>query len=156
MFLYFAEATILSLCCKDKYFFLVLQRQLIFIGGNCFLSDPRSIISYPCHKQAHSLPHCCIVDLMDVSLACEDSNSKLVKVVTVADIDAGKRVDDSLVELNPWVRCHFDNILSYNHCGIVDSIRTLFFTGFEYLTAVDDDHEESESVGLLGYQGLLV
>ena len=111
MFLYFAEATILSLCCKDKYFFLVLQRQLIFIGGNCFLSDPRSIISYPCHKQAHSLPHCCIVDLMDVSLACEDSNSKLVKVVTVAVVDAEKCVDDSLVQIWKLKLGHGDKFL---------------------------------------------
>ena len=50
-------------------------------------------------------------------MACEDSNSKLVKVVTVAYVDAEKRVDNSMVELNPWVCCVFGNILSYNHCG---------------------------------------
>ena len=49
MFLYFAEATILSLCCKDKHFSRVLQRQLIFIRSNCFLTDPSSINGYPCH-----------------------------------------------------------------------------------------------------------
>jgi len=32
-----------------------------------------------------------------VTLACEDANSKLVDVVTVADVDAKKPVDDSLV-----------------------------------------------------------
>ena len=32
-------------------------------------------------------------------LACEDGNSKLVKVVAVADVDAEKRVDDSLVQI---------------------------------------------------------
>ena len=32
-------------------------------------------------------------------LACEDGNSKLVEVVTVADVDAEKRVDDSLVQI---------------------------------------------------------
>ena len=31
--------------------------------------------------------------------ACEDTNSKLVDVVTVADVDAEKRVDDSLVQI---------------------------------------------------------
>ena len=43
------------------------------------------------------LIHCCLVDLNDVTLACEDANSKLVEVVTVADVDAEKRVDGSLV-----------------------------------------------------------
>ena len=32
-----------------------------------------------------------------MTLACEDANSQLVEVVTVAD--AGKRVDDSLVQI---------------------------------------------------------
>jgi len=35
--------------------------------------------------------------LVDVILACEDANSKLVEVVIVADVDAEKRADDSLV-----------------------------------------------------------
>ena len=34
-----------------------------------------------------------------MTLACEDVNSKLVEVVTVADVDAEKRVDDSLVQI---------------------------------------------------------
>ena len=33
-----------------------------------------------------------------MTLACEDANSKLVEVVTVADVDAEKCVDDSLVQ----------------------------------------------------------
>ena len=43
----------------------------------------------------HSLTHSCLVNLIDVTLACEDANSKLVvvvniasEVVTVADVDA--------------------------------------------------------------------
>ena len=43
------------------------------------------------------LTNSCLVDLIDMTLACEDANSKLVEVVTVADVDAGKRVDDSLM-----------------------------------------------------------
>ena len=35
----------------------------------------------------HSLTHSCLVNLIDVTLACEDANSKLVKVVTAADVD---------------------------------------------------------------------
>ena len=32
-------------------------------------------------------------------LACEDANSKLVGVVTVADVDAEKHVDDSSMQI---------------------------------------------------------
>ena len=32
-------------------------------------------------------------------MACEDANTKLVEVVTVVDVDAEKRVDDSLVQI---------------------------------------------------------
>ena len=42
---------------------------------------------------------CRLVDLIDVTLACEDANLKLVEVVNVADVDAEKRVDDSLVPI---------------------------------------------------------
>ena len=35
----------------------------------------------------NSLPNSRLVNLIDVTLACEDANSKLVEVVTVADVD---------------------------------------------------------------------
>ena len=35
----------------------------------------------------NSLTDCRSVNLIDVTLACEDANSKLVEVVTVADVD---------------------------------------------------------------------
>ena len=41
----------------------------------------------------------CLVNLIDVTLACEDDNSKLVEVVTVAHVDDEKRVDNSLVQI---------------------------------------------------------
>ena len=41
----------------------------------------------------------CLVNLIDVTLACEDGNSKLIEVVTVVDIDDEKRVDNSLVQI---------------------------------------------------------
>ena len=44
------------------------------------------------------LTHYSLVDLTDLTLACENANSKLVEVVTVADVDAEDRVD-SLVEV---------------------------------------------------------
>ena len=46
-----------------------------------------------------SLTHSRLVNLIDVTLACEDANSKLVEVVTVAHVDNEKRVDNSLVQI---------------------------------------------------------
>ena len=46
-----------------------------------------------------SLTHSCLVDLIDVTMACEDANSKLIDIVTVADVDAKKCVVDSLVQI---------------------------------------------------------
>ena len=40
-----------------------------------------------------SLTHSCLVNLIDVTLACEDAISKLVEVFTVADTDAEEHVD---------------------------------------------------------------
>ena len=36
----------------------------------------------------HSLTHSCLVNLIEVTLVFEDANSKLVELVTVADVDA--------------------------------------------------------------------
>ena len=38
-----------------------------------------------------------LVDLIDVTLVCEDANSKLVGVVTVANVDDEDRVGNSLM-----------------------------------------------------------
>ena len=35
-----------------------------------------------------------------MTLACEDANSKLVEVVTVADVDDEKRFDDSFMQFS--------------------------------------------------------
>ena len=47
----------------------------------------------------HSLTHSCLVNLMHVTLACEDANSKLVEVDTVADVDDEDRVGNSLLQI---------------------------------------------------------
>ena len=64
-----------------------------------FLSDPSPIIGYACHSLTHSLTNSCLVDLIDVTHGCEDANSKLVELITVADVDVEKRVEDSLVKI---------------------------------------------------------
>ena len=46
------------------------------------------------------ISHCrIIVDLTNVTLAFEDGDSKLLDVVSVADVDVEEWVDDSLVEI---------------------------------------------------------
>ena len=47
----------------------------------------------------HSLTLWRLVDLIDLTLACEDANSKLVEVVTVADVDDEDRVGKSLLQI---------------------------------------------------------
>ena len=64
---------------------------MIFIGPE---SD-----HWVCMSVTDSLTHSCLVNLIDVTLACEDGNSKLVEVVTVVDIDDEKPVDNSLVQI---------------------------------------------------------
>ena len=46
-----------------------------------------------------SLPNSRLVNLIDVTLAGDGDNSKLVEVVTVAHVDDEKHVDNSLVQI---------------------------------------------------------
>ena len=41
----------------------------------------------------------CLVDLVDVSLGCEDANSNLLDVITVIDIDDEDHVSKSLLQI---------------------------------------------------------
>ena len=63
------------------------------------LSDPCQTIGYPCHSLTDSLTHSCLVNFIDVTLACEDAYSKLVEVVTVADVSDEDRVGNSLLQI---------------------------------------------------------
>ena len=47
----------------------------------------------------HSLTDCCLLDLIHVTLACEDANSKLVEVFTVADANDEDRVGNRLLQI---------------------------------------------------------
>ena len=51
------------------------------------------------HSLTHSLTHSCFVTLIDVTLAWEDAWSKLVEVVTVADVSDEDRVGNSLLQI---------------------------------------------------------
>ena len=58
-----------------------------------FLSDPSPIIGYACHSLPNSLTDSVTFRiLIDATLTCKDANSKLVEVVTVADVDAEDHV----------------------------------------------------------------
>ena len=46
-----------------------------------------------------------------MTLACEDANSKFVEVVTVDDVDAEERVDNSLVQIWKLKFGHKSNFL---------------------------------------------
>ena len=64
-----------------------------------FLSDPSPIIVYPSHSLTDSLTDSCLLNLIDVTLASEDANSKLVEVVTVADVDNEDHVGTTLLQI---------------------------------------------------------
>ena len=51
------------------------------------------------HSLTNSLTHSCLVNFIDVTLACEDANSKLVEVVAVADVDDENRVGNSSLQI---------------------------------------------------------
>ena len=64
-----------------------------------FLSDPSPIIGNAFHSLTDSLTDSCLVNLIDVTLACEDANSKHVEVVTVVVVDAEDYVGNSLLHM---------------------------------------------------------
>ena len=51
------------------------------------------------HSLTDSFTDSCLVNLIDVTLACEDGNSKLVEVVTVANVDDEDRAGNSLLQI---------------------------------------------------------
>ena len=52
-----------------------------------------------CLSLTDSLTHSCLVNLIGVTLACEDTHSKLVELVTVADISGEDRVGNNLLQI---------------------------------------------------------
>ena len=51
------------------------------------------------HSLTNSLTDCRLINLIDVTLACEDANSKLIEVVTVANVDDEDRVGNTLLQI---------------------------------------------------------
>ena len=73
------------LACKVSMFFELSSHHEASVNIQLLLSD--------------RLPDCCLVNLIDVTLACENAKSKLVKVVTVADVNDEDRVRNSLLQI---------------------------------------------------------
>ena len=61
---------------------------LIIIINYFYRTRVRSLGMLVSNSLTNSLTNCSLVNLIDVALACEDANSKLVEVVTVAHVDA--------------------------------------------------------------------
>ena len=68
---------------------------MFFIGPESDHCLPLSLTNW----LTHWLNDSCLVNLIDVTLACEDTNSKLDGVVTVADVDDEDRVGNSLLHI---------------------------------------------------------
>ena len=51
------------------------------------------------HSLTDSLTNCYLVNLIDVTLMCEDAYSKLFKVVAVADVCDEDRIGNSLLQI---------------------------------------------------------
>ena len=83
-----------------------------------FLSDPSPIIGNACYSLTHSR----LVNLIDVTLACEDAYLKLVEVVTVADTSDEDRVGNSLLQI--WK-------LRFGHKSFVQALSKRFGQDFE-------------------------
>jgi len=68
---------------------------------HCFYrTRVRSLFTHVSNWLTDWLTHSCSVNLIDVTLACEDANSKLFDVVTVADVDDEDRVGNSLLQIS--------------------------------------------------------
>ena len=75
----------------DYFHSLAISKLTFFIGPESDHCLPLSL--------TNSLTDSCLVNLIDVTLACEDANSKLVEVVTVANVDSEDHVGNSLLQI---------------------------------------------------------
>ena len=81
-----------------------------------------------CLSLTHSLTHCSLKNLIDVTLACEHAYSKLVEVVTVADVDVG----NSLLQIWKLIFGHKAKILfRLSAQGLIRSLKLKFKRDFE-------------------------
>ena len=84
------------------------------------------------HSLTHSLTQPHLVSLIDVTLACEDAYSKLLEVVTVADVSDEDRAGNSLLQI--W-KLRFGQkaklLFRLSAQGLVRSLKLKFRRDFE-------------------------
>ena len=71
----------------------------VFLNLSFYRTPVPSLALLVTHSLTDSLTHSRLVNLFDVTLRCEDANSKLVEVVTVADVSGEDRVGNSLLQI---------------------------------------------------------
>ena len=81
------EGGLLPVSCFD-----LVQMVIVLVGSESNYWLPLSLTDSVRHSDSR------LVDLIDVTLACEDADSKLFDVVTVADVDDEDHVGDSLLQ----------------------------------------------------------
>ena len=72
---------------------------MFFPSKSFYRTRARSLAGLVTNSLTHSLSNSCSVDLIDVTLECEEANSKLVDVVTVVDVDDEDNVSNSLLQI---------------------------------------------------------
>ena len=82
------EGGLLPVSCFD-----LVQMVIVLVGSESDYWLPLSLTDSVRHSDSR------LVDLIDVTLACEDADSKLFDVVTVADVDDEDHVGKSLFKL---------------------------------------------------------
>ena len=84
------------------------------------------------HSLTNSLTNSCLVNLIDITLACEDAYSKLVEVVNVADISDEECVGNSLLQIWKLRFGHKAKLLfRLSAQGLVRSLKLKFRRDFE-------------------------
>ena len=93
------ESSLMSKVFRTNRFIATIEKddknilETFFIGPESDHWQPLSVT----HSLTNSLTHSRLVHLIDMTLACEDANSKLVEVVTIANVDHKDRVGNSLL-----------------------------------------------------------
>ena len=102
-FVYCIPYVVYFVSCISYFVLCILNFVVCVLYFVVLLSDPSPIIGNACQwltdSLTHWLTHSCLVNLIDVTLACEHTNSKLVEVVSVADVDNEDRVGNSLLQV---------------------------------------------------------
>ena len=85
----------------------------INVMNDFYWTRVRSLAMLLSDSLTHSLTNSCLVNLNDVTLACEDTNSKLVDIVSVANVDDEDCIGNSLLQIWELMIVHKAKLLFY-------------------------------------------